>query len=30
LGVLRMLLGKFAKFRIAFEELRSEFRRSHL
>ena len=30
LGVLRMLLGQFAKFRIAFEELRSEFRRSHL
>jgi hypothetical protein len=30
LGVLRMLLGETTEFIVAFEELRSEFRRSHL
>ena len=30
LGVLRMLRGKTTKFVVAFKELRSEFRRSHL
>ncbi len=30
LGVLRMLLGQPTEFVVAFEELRPEFRRSHL